>query len=81
MIISTIGPIFVRDKNLTSCVAHLEACQYGEKVWWHGLIVDMILDENHLNHIIITIDLEALKFNGFLSYIFYEFKINKYNLD
>lgn len=32
----------------------------------------MILDKYHLNHIMTTIDLGALKFNNFLIYISYE---------
>lgn len=80
MIISTIGPTFVTDKNPSLMWPTWIPANMG-RVWWNGLIVDIILGENHLSRIIVTIDLEALKFNGFLSYIFYEFKINEYDLD
>lgn len=47
---------------------------YEGIAWLKVLIVDVniILEKinNHLNQIITSIDLEALKFNGLLSYIF-----------
>lgn len=36
-------------------------------VWWKDLIINMILEKKIINQIIITIDLEALQFNGFLN--------------
>ena len=41
--------------------------------------MDMIFGKNHLNEIITIIDLPALKFNGFLSYTFYEIQSNGEN--
>lgn len=50
--------------------------------WLKDRIVDIILGKNHLNHIITTIDLGALKFSSFLSYTFYENQSDdEYNSD
>lgn len=47
--------------------------KHGRIVSRKALTVDMILGKkNHLNHIIIAVDLAALIFNNFLGYVFYD---------
>lgn len=54
-------------------------CVCGRMILWRGLTVDMIVGKNH---IITTVDLTALNFKGFLSYILYEIQSNgKYSFD